>query len=406
VISPSSGEVLGGFFFGHPEAGRFTEAHERIAEGIAGYAAIGLDNARLYARERSVASDLQRRLLPEVTAAPGFTVVGRYLAAATDSEVGGDWLDVIELSGGRTAFVIGDVMGRGLTAASTMGQIRTAIRAYALLDLPPGEVLRQASQLAAEMTGRQFITCVYAVHDPVDETLTYANAGHPAPAVIAPDGEISFLPERLGMPLRVGLAFEERVIPFRAGSAVVLYTDGLVERRGRTLPEGMAALRKALQTMDGDPASACDRMIADLTGGAHDDDVALLYARDDGAPRRVCVMELTCEPLVASRARRLVSSTLEAWGLADHRDAVAMVVTELISNAVRHSPSPRELRLLYTHGRLIVEVADGDDRPPRRIQAAAYDENHRGLYIVDILARRWGARSTPHGKVVWAELPL
>jgi len=406
VISPTSHEVLGGFFFGHPDRGCFTKAHERIAEGIAGYAAIGLDNARLYARERSVATDLQRRLLPEVTDAPGFTVVGRYLPAATGSEVGGDWLDVIELSGGRTAFVVGDVMGRGLPAASTMGQIRTAVRAYALLDLPPGEVLRHASQLATEMAGRQFITCVYAVHDPVDATLTYANAGHPAPAVIAPDGRITFLSERLGMPLRVGDAYEERVVPFPAGSAVVLYTDGLVERRGRTLPEGMDALGKALRAMDGDPAGACDRMIADLTGGTHDDDVALLYARDDGVPRKVEVMALSSEPLVASRGRRFAVDTLAAWGLSDRGDMVAMVVTELISNAVRHSRSPFALRLHYTHERLIVEVADGDDRQPRRIKAEVHDENHRGLYIVDVLARRWGARSTPTGKIVWAELPV
>jgi hypothetical protein len=406
VVSPTSHQVLGGFFFGHSRPGRFTQAHERIAEGIAGYAAIGLDNARLYARERSVASDLQRQLLPEVTDAPGFTVVSRYLPAAINSEVGGDWLDVIELSGGRTAFVIGDVMGRGLRAASLMGQIRTAVRAYARLDLPPGELLRQASQLAAEMTGRQFITCAYAVHDPIDQTLTYANAGHPAPAVIAPSGEVAFLPERLGMPLRVGAVFEERVIPFPAGSAVVLFTDGLVERRGRTLPEGMEALRKALETIDGeDPASACDRMIADLTSGAHDDDVALLYARDDGVPRLVAEMELSTDAMAAVHARRFSASALESWGLSGRRDAVAMVVTELVSNAVRHSQSPRALRLHYAHGRLIVEVADDDDRQPRRIQAAISDENHRGLYIVDVLAQRWGARSTPTGKVVWAELP-
>jgi hypothetical protein len=397
--------VLGGFFFGHPEPGRFTAAHERIAEGIAGYAAIGLDNARLYAQERTVASDLQRWLLPEVTSAPGFTVVGRYLPAAAGSEVGGDWLDVIELSGGRTAFVIGDVMGRGLPAASTMGQIRTAVRAYALLDLQPAEVLRHASQLAKEMPGRQFITCVYAVHDPVDQTLAYANAGHPAPLVMAPDGRISFLPSRLGMPLRVGDLFEERVVPFPAGSAVVLYTDGLVERRGRTLPEGMEELRKAMSTLDDDPAAFCDQMIFDLTGGAHDDDVALLYARDEGVPRRVSVMGLSAEPLVAARGRKFVASTLASWGLADRGDAVAMIVTELISNAVRHSNSPLSLRLHHVDGRLIVEVADGDDRQPRRIQAAVQDENHRGLYIVDVLARRWGARSTSSGKIVWAELP-
>jgi len=358
------------------------------------------------ARERTLATDLQRRMLPAVTSAPGFDVVARYLPAAT--EVGGDWLDVIELTGGRTAFVIGDVMGRGVPAATTMAQVRTAVRAYALLDLPPADVLQHTSLLATEMPGRQFVTCVYAVHDPVEGTLTYANAGHPGPAVVSPGGEVRFLHERLGMPLRVGESYAERVIAFPAGSALVLYTDGLVERRGRPLPEGRAELAAALGDLVGaatDPEAACDRLIRQLTGGAPDDDVAVLFARDTGQQRQVAVMPLTAEPNVAQLARRFVTGALVEWKLTGHQDAAAMVATELISNAVRHS-HPVALRLQHAGGRLMIEVVDADDRQPRRMEPSVHEENHRGLFIVDSLARGWGTRRTPNGKVVWAELAV
>lgn len=407
VVSPTSHEVLGAFFFGHPGRDRFTDGHARLAEGIAGYAAIGLDNARLYARERTLATELQRSMLPTIAQVPGYTVVGRYLPAATGSEIGGDWLDVIELPGGRTAFVIGDVMGRGLPAASTMGQVRTAVRAYAMLDLSPRDVLRHASSLAMAMPGQQFVTCVYAVHDPVEAVVTYANAGHPAPAVISPDGTVTFHHERLGMPLRVGESFEERVVAFPAGSALLLYTDGLLERKGRPLPEGIeqldAALRSLLVPAD-DASTACDRLIQDMTLGDYHDDVALLYARDIGSQRQIAVLPLDAEPVAASRARRFVAETLVRWGLLDTSDLAAMVVTELVSNAVRHSKAPIALRLHHTSGRLILEVLDSDDRLPRPIQPAIHDENHRGLFIVESLAQRWGSRASPHGKIVWAEL--
>jgi hypothetical protein len=409
VISPTSQEVLGGFFFGHPQLGRFTGVHERLAEGLAVHTAIALDNARLYALQRGVATDLQRQMLPTLKTTPGFTVVTRYLPAATASEVGGDWIDIIELSSGRTAFVIGDVMGRGVPAASTMGQIRTAIRAYAMLDLAPADVLRHCSMLATELSGQQFITCVYAVHDPIDETLSYANAGHPGPAIIGPDGEIGFLEERLGMPLRVGESFQERVIDFPQGSTVFLYTDGLVERRGRELPHGVEDLRLALASLlvdTKDPEVACDQLIKRLTGDAHDDDVALLFAREAGEPRQVAMMELTTEPLIAAAGRRFVTEKLSEWELGDLQPMAGMVVTELVSNAVRHTAKPMTLRLQHRARRLIVEVADGDERQPRRLRPTLLEEGHRGLFIVDKLSRRWGTRPTADGKVVWAELAM
>jgi anti-sigma regulatory factor (Ser/Thr protein kinase) len=248
------------------------------------------------------------------------------------------------------------------------------------------------------------------VHDPVEATVTYANAGHPPPAMIEPDGTVGFLRERLGMPLRVGESFGERVVPFPAGSALLLYTDGLVERRGRPLPDGIEALATALNDVvaaDGaDPAAACDQLIAELTAGTHDDDVALLYARDSSVGRRVAVLPLEADPAAGTRARRFAAETLAQWGLSDPLSSVAIVVTELVSNAVRHTNAPVALRLHHTGGRMVVEVSDEDDRPPRARTPSVHEENHRGLLIVETLAQRWGSRPTAEGKVVWAELAL
>ena len=410
VVSPTSREVLGGFFFGHPRPGRFAESHVQIAEGIAGYAAIALDNARLYARQRGLATELQRSMLPAIPRVPGFAIVSRYLPAALGSEVGGDWIDVMELPAGRTAFVIGDVMGRGVGAAAVMGQVRTAIRSYAMLDLPPADVLRNASELAGTMPGQQFVTCVYAVHDPADGTLTYANAGHPAPALLDAEGAVTLLDERLGLPLTVGREFRQREVHFPPGSGVVLYTDGLVEQRDKPLDRGMAELCTALRevavsTVDG-LETLCDKVVRQVTGGRYDDDVAMLYVRNVDARRRAVAMPLDSGPYVAAQARRFIRNTMSSWHLDDALDAAATIGTELVTNAIRHAEGPVRLRLHHSGGRLVIDVTDHDQRLPRRFEPAPHEEHHRGLFLVDAFARRWGTRPTPDGKVVWAELTV
>jgi anti-sigma regulatory factor (Ser/Thr protein kinase) len=301
-------------------------------------------------------------------------------------------------------------MGRGLPAATVMGQIRTAIRSYAMLDLPPAEVMRHVSELAGVITGNQFITCVYAVHDPVEATLTYANAGHLPPAVVDPAGQVRFLTERLGMPLRVGHAFNQRQVEFPAGSSLVLYTDGLVERRRKPLSDGIEKLRAALIALSGRPVAdahvACDDLIRELAGGLYDDDVALLYLRDLGAHRRAATMALTVDPAVAAHARRFATAALTEWGFAGAKDQVQMIVTELVANAVKHSQMPVKLRLYQAGDRLVIDVMDRDRRVPQRMDPALDEEHHRGLFIVDAYAERWGSRPTADGKVVWAEVLL
>ncbi|TVT03256.1 SpoIIE family protein phosphatase [Amycolatopsis bartoniae] len=279
VIAPTTGEVLGGFFFGHDQPGRFDERGEYLAEGIAGYAAIALENARFFARERTMASELARAMLPKVPEIAGLRIVSRYRPAALGSKVGGDWFDVIELAGGRTAFVIGDVVGRGVTAAAIMGQVRTAIRSCALLDLPPSDVLRTVSQLIGATPEASFVTCFYAVHDPAAGTLTYANAGHLPAVLLGADGATEQIGEALAMPLGVGQEFPQEQCAFPVGARLVLYTDGLIESHTRDLTEGIEVLLGKLAGLASstDVEGTCDEVISSLTGGRHDDDVALLY---------------------------------------------------------------------------------------------------------------------------------
>ncbi|HUQ59479.1 ATP-binding SpoIIE family protein phosphatase [Lentzea sp.] len=406
VVSPSSREVLGGFFFGHHETGRFTERHEQLAEGIAGYAAIALDNARLFDRQRSTATELTHSMLPTVPHVNGLAIASRYLPAATGSEVGGDWFDVLELPAGRTAFVVGDVVGRGVTAAAVMGQMRTAVRSYALLDLPPSDVLRQASALAGVTPRATFITCFYAVHDPADDTLTYASAGH-LPAVLThPDGTTELIGEGLGMPLGVGEAFRQRQTSFPVGARLTLYTDGLVESRVRDLSTGIDALLAEIRALppDLDLQVACDKLIDRLTAGRHDDDVALLHVHRLEATRQVASLPLEAGPAVASQARAFVTEQLVRWNLAEMRDAALTVASELVANAVQHADRPVMLRLQRENSLLFIDVADHGISGPRLFTADPRSERHRGLVLVDAFATRWGTRATEDGKVVWAEI--
>ncbi|MEU4248702.1 GAF domain-containing SpoIIE family protein phosphatase [Amycolatopsis sp. NPDC026612] len=284
VLSPTSGEVLGGFFFGHPEPDRFTPRHAYLAEGIAGYTAIALDNARLYDRERSLATELSRSMLPVAPPTPGLDVFTRYLPAATGSKVGGDWFDVIRLPSDATAFVIGDVAGHGVTAATVMGQVRTAIRSYALLELPPSEVLRNVSELTVGLFGESFVTCFYAVHRPADGTLVYANAGH-LPAILVRPGEApEQIGEALAQPLGVGSKFPQRTAGFPPGADLILYTDGLVESRTRDLTLGIEWLLAGIPGVltAADLGKAWDKLVDDLTRGRHDDDIAVIHVHHRG----------------------------------------------------------------------------------------------------------------------------
>ncbi|MEU4667860.1 PP2C family protein-serine/threonine phosphatase [Amycolatopsis sp. NPDC023774] len=238
-------------------------------------------------RERTLAAELSRSMVPAAPRIPGLDLVTRYLPAATGSKVGGDWFDVLRLGSGATAFVIGDVVGHGVTAATVMGQVRTAIRSYALLELPPSKVLRNVSQLTSRFAEPSFVTCFYAVHEPADHSLTYANAGHLPAVLVHADGTPEQIGEALAQPLGVGAEFPQEKVAFPPETDLLLYTDGPVESRTRDLTLGIGGLLAALGGLRAGPdaGTAWDRLIHDLTGGSHDDDIALIHVRrrDGGA---------------------------------------------------------------------------------------------------------------------------
>ncbi|MFD8720389.1 SpoIIE family protein phosphatase [Streptomyces sp. NPDC059629] len=368
-------------------------------------------------RQRETAVTLQRSLLPQELEQPDdLRIAATYQPGGTEAAVGGDWYDVITLGGGRTALVIGDVMGRGVRAAAVMGQLRTAVRAYARLDLPPHEVLQLLDGLAAEIDPNQIATCVYAVHDPNEGRLVYASAGHLPILVRDENGTVLRADEPTGPPLGTGgWIHASGSVPLGPGSTAVLYTDGLVERRNEDLDEGIASLERALAGATGTPQVVCDRLVrsAGVTAD-HDDDVAVLVLQHpartghDSDLFRNAALELLGGIEAAPRARAFASGVLTSWRFpVDLHDLGVLATSELVANSLQHGTPPMRLRLRRTDRRLIIEVTDGDDHLPRRRRAEPGDESGRGIAIVATIASGWGARRTPGGgKAVWCEFVL
>ncbi|MEV7326456.1 SpoIIE family protein phosphatase [Streptomyces sp. NPDC093970] len=368
-------------------------------------------------RQRETAVTLQRSLLPQELEQPDdLRIAATYQPGGTEAAVGGDWYDVITLGGGRTALVIGDVMGRGVRAAAVMGQLRTAVRAYARLDLPPHEVLQLLDGLATEIDPNQIATCVYAVHDPNEGRLVYASAGHLPILVRDETGNVLRTDEPTGPPLGTGgWIHSSGSVPLGPGSTAVLYTDGLVERRNEDLDEGIAALERALAGATGTPQVVCDRLVrsAGVTAD-HDDDVAVLVLQHpartghDGELFRNAALELLGGVEAAPRARAFASGVLTSWRFpVELHDLGVLATSELVANSLQHGTPPMRLRLRRTDRRLIIEVTDGDDHLPRRRRAEPGDESGRGIAIVATIASGWGSRRTPGGgKAVWCEFLL
>ncbi|GAO07537.1 SpoIIE family protein phosphatase [Streptomyces lydicamycinicus] len=369
------------------------------------------------ARQREAAVTLQRSLLPQELEQPDdLRVAATYQPGGTDAAVGGDWYDVITLGAGRTALVIGDVMGRGVRAAAVMGQLRTAVRAYARLDLPPHEVLQLLDGLAAEIDASQIATCVYAVHDPNEGRLVYASAGHLPILVRDPDGTVRRAAEPTGPPLGTGgWLHTSGSVPLGPGSSAVLYTDGLVERRDKDIDHGVEALERAFAGAAGAPDIVCDRLLRSLgITASHDDDVAILVLQHpartghDAELFHNAALELHGGTEAAPRARAFASGVLASWRFPPElHDLGVLAASELVANSLQHGTPPMRLRLRRTDRRLIVEVTDGDDHLPRRRRAEPADEAGRGISIVATIASSWGSRRTPGGgKAVWCEFAL
>ncbi|WP_254885657.1 SpoIIE family protein phosphatase [Streptomyces sp. NA02950] len=403
----------------------FEDEEVSLAEELASHAAVCIDNARRYTREHTMAVTLQHSLLPRaLPAQSALDVAFRYLPA--ESGVGGDWFDVIPLPGARVALVVGDVVGHGLHAAATMGRLRTAVHNFSTLDLPPDEILSHLDDLIAridqdespgslerieglEAAGESIIgaTCLYAIYDPVTRRCTMARAGHPPPAVVSPDGSVEFPDLPAGPPLGLGgLPFETAELELAENSNLVLYTDGLIEDRRREIDTGLELLRDALSLPGRTPEEICTHVLDEMLPTTPSDDIALIAARTRvlGAGR-VVSWEVASDPAVVAGVRAAVLRQLEQWGLGDCGFTAELVLSELITNAIRHATGPIRVQLLRDRG-LICEVSDSSSTSPHLRYAATTDEGGRGLFLVAQFADRWGTRYTPDGKVIWAELAL
>jgi anti-sigma regulatory factor (Ser/Thr protein kinase) len=396
---------------------RFEADDLSLAEELGARAAVCIDNARRYTREHGMAVALQRSLLPQgLPAQNALEVASRYLPA--QAGVGGDWFDLIPLPGARVALVVGDVVGHGLHAAATMGRLRTAVHNFAMLDLAPDELLGHLDELVSRLDqeqrqepgGADAVTgagCLIVVYDPVERRCAIARAGHPPPAVVHPDGSVEFPEVPAGPPLGIGgLPFLLVELELAEGSRLVLYTDGLLEDRRRDLETGLELLRDALQRSRPDPEETCDTVLAELLSAHPLDDVVLLVARTRGlSADRVVSWTVPREPAAVREVRAAVSRRLSAWGLDEQGFTAELILSELLTNAIRYGAEPITVRLIHDQV-LTCEVADGSSTSPHLRYAAESDEGGRGLFLVAQLAERWGTRYHATGKVIWAELAL
>jgi serine phosphatase RsbU (regulator of sigma subunit) len=398
-------------FVRHARAEPFDEDDLVLAGEVAARAAVCIDNARRFTRERETALTLQRSLLPRALPRSGAVeVASRYLPADSRAGVGGDWFDVIPLSGARVALVVGDVVGHGLQASATMGRLRSAVHTLADIDLRPDELLTHLDDLVIQLLeedetdGALGATCVYAIYDPVSRSLAVSGSCHPPPAIVGPDAEVTFVTSSGGPPLGLGgLPFEysETILP--EGSVIALYTDGLVESRDRDVDAGIRSLEEILARREPSLERTCDDLLADLLPHRPNDDVALLLARTRvlGADR-VVDWELPVDASLVGETRKQVVERLLAWGLASAAFVAELVVSELITNAIRYGAPPVHLRIIRDDV-LICEVSDGSSTSPHLRRARVYDEGGRGLFLVAQVSRRWGSRQTATGKTIWAE---
>ncbi|WP_405009398.1 SpoIIE family protein phosphatase [Kitasatospora sp. NBC_01539] len=381
---------------------------------IGSRASLSIDNARRYTREHQLVQNLQESLLPRPLLDVGAAqTAGTYVPAGTSAQISGVWFDAIPLSSARVAFVVGDARSNGLDATATMGRLRTAVRTLADLDLPPEELLTHLDDLALHLRADGLPqpvdgpTCLYAVYDPSDGTCTAASAGHRPPVVATPDGPAAPLALRPGPPLGAGAApFEPVSVDVPPGTLLALFTDGLLERAGADEDKAVRMLGDALRDA-AQPAApvaglgreVLTRILTDPPGT----DLALLLARVRTLPEgSVLSREFPVDPAAVADARSTAAAQLTAWGLDDLVFTTELIVSELVTNAIRYAGGPIVLRLIRDE-RLICEVSDPSQTQPRLRRARPTDEGGRGLFLIAQLTSRWGSRYTPDGKVIWTE---
>ncbi len=394
----------------------FDDSDLKLLQDLCDRTAIGLDHAFSYTREHRTAIALQRSLLPPTaTESTACETAGTYLPADGNLSVGGDWFDAIAMSSLRVGLVVGDVIGHGLQATATMARLRTAVQTLADLDVPPDELLTHLDDLVQRMAGEADepdavgATCLFALYDPVSRECQLASAGHPPPAVILPGGEAGYLELTPGPSLGVGdNPFEVTTVTLPPGSLLALYTDGLT---GRDPEAGMARLLGELDRANR-PGRPLKEVGAELTGllpaetDYPGDDATLLLARTRAiVGSDTAVWEYPADLAAVQTARNDALAQLEQWGLQEQMFATELIVSELVTNAIRYTGGPAVLRLIREHI-LVCEVSDLSNTQPRLRRAQNTDEGGRGLYIIAQLTSRWGSRYGARGKTIWTEQRL
>ncbi|TXC96221.1 SpoIIE family protein phosphatase [Streptomyces sp. ISID311] len=409
-------------FYRNGQSKEFGAPEEADAQELATRTGIAVDNALHHLHERTVALDLQGSLLPQrLPDQSALDATFRYLPADTQAGAGGDWFDVIPLTGARVALVLGDVVGHGVAASAAMGQLRTAVRTLADVDLPPDELLTHLDDMVLHLTGQSQqdaevpenvsglgTTCLYVVYDPISRHCTLATAGHPMPFVVDPHGRAHQVSGHVGPPLGVGgLPFENTELELAPSSVLALFSDGLVHSRHLDLEDGLQRLRLALEQPADSLEAAGDTVLNSLPAPQphRADDVTLLLARTHALPaNQVATWDLPSDPALVSHARNLASDKLEEWGITDSF-VTELVISELVTNAVRYGSPPIQLRLIRDQA-LICEVSDANNAAPHMRRARTFDEGGRGLLLVAQLTQRWGTRPHDKGKTIWCEQTL
>ncbi|MEU0931281.1 ATP-binding SpoIIE family protein phosphatase [Streptomyces malaysiensis] len=416
----ASGHAIGVCVISFTQPHSFNDEERALLTALCGLVGQALERARLYDVEHARAQGLQRSLLPRtLPCLPAASAAARYLPAGRGEQIGGDWYDVIPLSADRVAMVIGDVMGHGIPEAATMGQLRTAVRTLADLDMPPDELLSRLNDLVSDLGEDWYATCLYAVFDPITRICSFSLAGHPPPVVVHPDGAVDM--PRLTPDPPLGAAeppFEIHQLPLPEESLLVLCTDGLVESPDQDLDRGLAQLQQILAqhavpvfTARDEADSTrhlddlCDTVVSALLPqhGQTIDDAVLLIAHTGAVNASdVATCVLPDDPRAAGQAREFVRERLDVWGLDELAITTELLASELVGNVIRHAEGPIRLRLLNSRC-LTCEVYDGSLSTPRIRHAAYTDEGGRGLQLVSALSRRWGARYLRDGKCIWTE---
>lgn len=414
IVAPltARGSLLGLLTLYRHRTDAFAEADLDVAQQAASTAAAHLDNARSYQREHTVATTLQRWLQPsKVSPLSAVDTAHAYLPESA----GGGWFDVIALSGTRVALVTGDVNGHGIEAAATMGQLRIALRTLVLQDLETDELLTRLDEVAAQLepvdpasSHDPLATCAIAVYDPVSGHCTLVRAGHPAPILLDPQGAPVTVEPPQGPPLGAGegSVFTRADVDLPAGSLIALYTHGLVARYGRDRAAARHRLEHILAPAAETLRELCDAAVYRMEPSPHDDAV-LLLARTRVLPREdIAVWSLPADPSVVATARRLARGQLTAWNLGDAAFTTELVVSELVTNAIRYGEGPIRLRLIRDQDRLLSEVTDTSSATPHLRHARDSDEGGRGLYLVMRLSSSWGVRHSRQDKTIWSEQRL